>query len=51
MNLPLVGLAAALIAAPIVAAAQPLRQPWRDRSPHQIRWVTTDTSVRLEVLD
>ncbi|MGE0359091.1 MAG: alpha/beta fold hydrolase [Vicinamibacterales bacterium] len=25
--------------------------PWRDPSPHQVRWVTGDTSVRLEVLD
>jgi pimeloyl-ACP methyl ester carboxylesterase len=25
--------------------------PWRDPSPHQVRWVTVDSSVRLEVLD
>lgn len=24
---------------------------WRDPSPHQVRWVTVDPSVRLEVLD
>lgn len=24
---------------------------WRDSSPHQVRWVTVDSSVRLEVLD
>lgn len=24
---------------------------WRDPSPHQVRWVTVDSSVRLEVLD
>ena len=24
---------------------------WRDPSPHQIRWLTVDSSVRLEVLD
>lgn len=24
---------------------------WRDPSPHQVRWVTVETSVRLEVLD
>jgi pimeloyl-ACP methyl ester carboxylesterase len=24
---------------------------WRDLSPHQLRWVTVDSSVRLEVLD
>lgn len=26
-------------------------EPWRDPSPHQVRWVTVDASVRLEVLD
>jgi pimeloyl-ACP methyl ester carboxylesterase len=25
--------------------------PWRDPSPHQVRWITVDSSVRLEVLD
>jgi non-heme chloroperoxidase len=25
--------------------------PWHDPSPHQVRWVTADSSVRLEVLD
>jgi len=25
--------------------------PWRDPSPHQVRWVTVNSSVRLEVLD
>ena len=24
---------------------------WRDPSPHQVRWITVDSSVRLEVLD
>jgi non-heme chloroperoxidase len=24
---------------------------WRDPSPHQVRWITIDSSVRLEVLD
>jgi non-heme chloroperoxidase len=31
-----------------VLAAQPA---WRDPSPHQVRFVTVDTSVKLEVLD
>lgn len=31
---------------PLIAA-----QAWRDPSPHEIRWVTVDSSVRLEVLD
>lgn len=26
-------------------------ESWRDPSPHQVRWVTVDSSVRLEVLD
>ena len=25
--------------------------PWRDPSPHEVRWITVDSSVRLEVLD
>ena len=41
-------LATLLVAAP--AAAQPA-QPWRDPSPHQVRRVTVDSSVELEVLD
>jgi pimeloyl-ACP methyl ester carboxylesterase len=28
-----------------------LQSPWRDPSPHQVRFVTVDSSVRLEVLD
>jgi pimeloyl-ACP methyl ester carboxylesterase len=24
---------------------------WRDPSPHQVRWITVDSSIRLEVLD
>jgi non-heme chloroperoxidase len=42
-----------LLAAPAVAAAllsQP-GAPWRDRSPHQVRLITVESSVRLEVLD
>jgi pimeloyl-ACP methyl ester carboxylesterase len=49
--LPLIG--ATLLAAAVVAsleASQPA-QPWRDPSPHQVRWVTVDSSVRVEVLD
>lgn len=26
-------------------------ESWRDPSPHQVRWITVDSSVRLEVLD
>ncbi|RPI54252.1 MAG: alpha/beta hydrolase [Acidobacteria bacterium] len=32
-------------------AATQVGVPWRDRSPHQVRFVTVDSSVRLEVLD
>lgn len=45
--------AALLLAVQAVAAfhaSQPA-MPWRDPSPHQTRWVTVDSSVRLEVLD
>ena len=24
---------------------------WRDPSPHQVRWITVDSSIRMEVLD
>ncbi len=43
----------ALLAAPLsgdVAGAQATAS-WRDSSPHQVRWITVDSSVRLEVLD
>ena len=42
-----------LVAAQIVAApqaSQPAR-PWRDPSPHEVRRITVDSSVELEVLD
>jgi pimeloyl-ACP methyl ester carboxylesterase len=41
----------AFLAQLLVAAAAQSTAPWRDPSPHQIRFVTVDTSVRLEVLD
>jgi pimeloyl-ACP methyl ester carboxylesterase len=46
-------LAAALLTAPVLAASQasPSAPRWRDPSPHQVRWITVDSSVRLEVLD
>jgi pimeloyl-ACP methyl ester carboxylesterase len=33
------------------AAGAQATAPWRDPSPHQVRWITVDSSVRLEVLD
>src|SRR6185295_949525 len=47
---------AAMIAAAIAAvsaAAQPAApaEPWRDPSPHQVRFVTVAPDVKLEVLD
>ena len=48
-----VAIATAVLAACGLAAPQASQtlQPWRDPSPHQTRWVTVDSSVRLEVLD
>jgi non-heme chloroperoxidase len=45
--------AAGLLTAQVLAAAQASQSasPWRDPSPHQVRWITVDSSVRLEVLD
>jgi pimeloyl-ACP methyl ester carboxylesterase len=46
----LVGLA--VLAVPVLARG-PLQTnaPWRDPSPHRVRWFTVDSSIRLEVLD
>lgn len=45
--------AAGLLTAQVLAAPQASQsaRPWRDPSPHQVRWITVDSSVRLEVLD
>ena len=44
--------AAGLLTAQVLAAPQASQSsPWHDPSPHQVRWVTVDSSVRLEVLD
>lgn len=47
----LVGLG--LLGAPAFAArpVSQSRAPWRDPSPHQVRSITVDSSVQLEVLD
>ena len=50
---------AALLVVGLIALGAPVlaRDPlqtnasWRDPSPHQVRWITVDSSVRLEVLD
>jgi pimeloyl-ACP methyl ester carboxylesterase len=39
---------ALLVSQAVVAQSAPA---WRDPSPHQVRWITVDSSVRLEVLD
>ncbi len=46
-------IAAGLLTAQILAAplASQSASPWRDPSPHEVRWITVDSSVRLEVLD
>ena len=45
--------AAVLMTTQILAAPQASQpaSPWRDPSPHQVRWITVDSSVRLEVVD
>src|SRR5262245_26802875 len=45
-----VSLAVLGVSVPTRAASQP-NASWQDPSPHQVRWVTVDSSVRLEVLD
>src|SRR5882762_5774192 len=43
---------ALLVTEAVVAQPAPQSAPtWRDPSPHQVRWITVDSSVRLEVLD
>jgi non-heme chloroperoxidase len=42
----------ALLTQAVVAQPAPQSAPtWRDPSPHQVRWITVDSSVRLELLD
>jgi len=43
-------IAAAIAVAPPAVAAQPAA-PWRDTSPHEVRFVTVAPDVKLEVLD
>jgi pimeloyl-ACP methyl ester carboxylesterase len=45
--------AAGLLTAQPLAAPQASQSasPWHDPSPHQTRWITVDSSVRLEVVD
>jgi non-heme chloroperoxidase len=46
----IVGLA--VFGTPVLArAASQSNASWRDPSPHHVRWITVDSSVRLEVLD
>src|SRR6266849_10615155 len=48
--LVLVGLGAA-VASVLLRPGPQSTADWRDPSPHQVRWITVDSSVRLEVLD
>jgi len=42
----------AVLGAPVLARDSSQTNPaWRDPSPHQVRWITVDSSIRLEVLD
>ena len=45
------GLALLVTQAVVAQPAPQSASPWRDPSPHQVRWITVDSSVRLEVLD
>ena len=51
MNTAPVTLMAGVVTALALDGARAAPAPWRDPSPHQTRWVTVDSSVRLEVLD
>ena len=50
-TLLIVGLA--VLGAPVLALrpGSQSNAAWRDPSPHQVQWITVDSSVRLEVLD
>ena len=48
--LVLVGLGV-LVASALALRSESHEGQWRDPSPHQVRWITVDSSVRLEVLD
>jgi pimeloyl-ACP methyl ester carboxylesterase len=42
----------AVLGAPLLARDQSQSHAaWRDPSPHRVRWITVDSSIRLEVLD
>src|SRR6195256_4294054 len=45
------GLALLVTQAVVAQPAPQPASPWHDPSPHQVRWITVDSSVRLEVLD
>jgi pimeloyl-ACP methyl ester carboxylesterase len=45
------GLALLVTQAVVAQPAPQSASPWHDPSPHQVRWITVDSSVRLEVLD
>ena len=45
------GLALLMTQAVVAQSALQSVPTWRDPSPHQVRWITVDSSVRLEVLD
>src|ERR1700704_2722346 len=45
------GLALLVTQAVVAQPAPQSASPWHDPSPHHVRWITVDSSVRLEVLD
>jgi len=52
MRATLFAVALAVLVAPVLARdSSQTNATWRDPSPHQVRWITVDSSIRLEVLD
>jgi non-heme chloroperoxidase len=52
MRAPLFVVGLAVLGAPVMARdSSQTNAVWRDPSPHQVRWITVDSSIRLEVLD
>jgi pimeloyl-ACP methyl ester carboxylesterase len=52
MRAALVVVGLAVLGVPVLARhPSQTAAAWRDPSPHQVRWITVDSSIRLEVLD
>src|SRR5688572_17160528 len=52
MRATLFAVGLAVLVAPVLARdSSQTNTTWRDPSPHQVRWIAVDSSIRLEVLD